>query len=85
MLERIQNTERHIFRSFGETIDHGEYIVSRSTEYPKWYQANMIELRENRGRELEDWEVVFREYFDQEKYKHLMLYIPVVANFETLH
>lgn len=84
MLERIQNTERHIFQSFVETIDQGDYIVSRSSEYPKWYQANMIELRINSGRALEDWEVVFREYFDQATYKHLMLYIPTVTNFELL-
>lgn len=84
MLERIQNTERHIFTSFGKTIDQGDYIVSRSPEYPKWYQANMIELRANNGRVLEDWEAVFREYFDQTTYKHLMLYIPFVADFEAL-
>jgi GNAT superfamily N-acetyltransferase len=84
MLERIQNTERHIFHSFGETIDKGDYIVSRSHEYPKWYQANMVELREHSGRELEDWEAVFREHFDHATYKHLMLYIPTVGKFKAL-
>jgi len=85
MLERIQNTERHIFSSFGEKIDQGDYIVTRSPEHPKWYQANMIELRVHAGRVLADWEAVFREYFDQATYKHLMLYIPNAANFEVLY
>ncbi len=84
MLERIQNTERHIFQSFAGKIDQGDYIVSRSPEYPKWYSANMIELRVDIGRELQDWEAVFHEYFDQAIYKHLMLYIPTVSNFEAL-
>jgi hypothetical protein len=58
MLERIQDTERHIIRTAGEATDHGDYIVFRSPQYPEWYQVNMIELRRSGGRTLaaEVWE-----------------------------
>lgn len=85
MLRRIQETERHIVRSAGTSIDMGDYIVFRSTEHPKWLQANMMELRVSRGRTLADWELIFREHFDAACYQHLMLYLPFVDGFEALH
>lgn len=85
MLERIQNTERHILRSAGTTTDHGDYLVTRSARYPKWYQANMMELRASGGRSLSDWERLFHTHFDRSSYQHLMLYIPVRTGFESLY
>lgn len=85
MLERIQNTERHILTSAGTTVDHGDFLVTRLARYPKWYQANMMELRANGGRSLSDWEQVFRSHFDRAAYRHLMLYVPEHAGFEDLH
>lgn len=85
MLERIQNTERHILTSAGATVDHGDYLVTRSTQYPRWYQANMMELRVSGGRSFFDWEQVFRSHFDRSVYRHLMLYVPVRQGFESLH
>lgn len=85
MIERIQNTERHILTLAGTTVDHGDYLVTRSARYPKWYQANMLELRTSGGRSLADWEQVFYSHFDRAAYRHLMLYIPEHAGFEDLH
>lgn len=84
MLERIQNTERHILTSAGATVDYGDYLVARSSRYPKWYQANMMELRVSGGRSLSDWEQLFHSHFDRTSYQHLMLYIPARKGFEAL-
>lgn len=84
MLDRIQSTERRIVRSAGTPEDLGDYIVTRSPAYPKWCQANMIELRVSGGRTLADWEAVFREHFDPSVYRHLMLYLPLAEGFESL-
>jgi len=85
MLERAQNTERYIIRSAGTTIDFGDYVVTRSPQYPRWYQANMMELRASRGRSLSEWERLFHKHFDRISYNHLMLYIPVRTEFEALY
>ncbi len=85
LLTRIQNTERHIIHSAGETTDHADYLITRAPQYPNWYQANMIELRVSGGRTLADWEAIFHEHFDRASFKHLMLYLPRVDGFEALH
>ena len=45
----------------------------------------MMELRVSRGRSLSEWEQLFHTHFDRLPYQHLMLYIPVLTAFESLH
>ncbi len=75
LLERIQNTERHIMAVAGETVDLGDYRVLCAPHMASWYQANMVEIRKPGVRSLADWETVFRKHFDPAIFKHITLYL----------
>jgi ribosomal protein S18 acetylase RimI-like enzyme len=69
-LARAAATERRLLEPIAEFAERDGYLVYRSDRFPDYYAGNGIEIRDPGGRNLRQWEAIFRREFDSDLFRH---------------
>lgn len=69
-LQSLLATDLRLLEPLCDIIHADDYVVYRSDRFPHFYGANGIAILRNGGRTLHDWERLFADNFEPERFGH---------------
>lgn len=83
-LHSILATELRLLEPICTFVENDDYLIYRSDQFPNYYGGNGLALQHNNGRTLHDWEAIFHQHFEPERFEHITFSFPMEEQFLPL-